>query len=248
MDTAALQKKVNQIIRSNYERAGWMVYSADRLSRLGGQIYMKQHGIFTRHSRQMWANVIGNCPEAEVRRYIVRENLFEEEGIEEKSHFLKLVTCGEAVGLTKNEIVHAQALPTTRASLLIWETLTKNRHWLIGAAGKSALELASTPECGSASHTQGHLWMSKLGLTREQAAFWVVHDEVDSVHGAGAFELVLRYLPQQNIVTETDILHAVEDSTVAMKIFMDGIAEAADAADAASAEVLRAPAGKTAAA
>ena len=246
MDTAAFQKKVNEMIKEYYGSAGWMLYSADRLSRLGGQIYMKQHGIFTRHSRQMWANVVGMCPEAEVRRYIVRENLYEEEGIEEKSHFLKLVTCGEAVGLTKDEIVHAEALPTTRASLLIWETLTKNRHWLIGAAAKSALELASTPECGSASHVQGQLWMSKLGLTREQAAFWVIHDELDSIHGGGAFDLVLKYLGQQNIVAEADILRAVEDSTMAMKIFMDGIAVAADAADATNLSVRRATTGKAA--
>lgn len=234
MDSSRLRNEVNQIVRDNYARAGWFLYSEDRLSRIGAQLYVKQHGIFTRHSRQMWANVVGNCPETEVRRYIVRENLYEEEGIEEKSHFLKLVACGEAVGATRDEIFGAIALPTTRVALLIWESLTKNRHWLIGCAGKSALELASTPECGSASNVEGKRWMTKLGLTREQAAFWVIHDELDSVHGSGAFDLVMKYLPKQSAVTETDILHAVADSSLAMKIFMDGVAEAADAADAAS--------------
>src|SRR5579885_2220077 len=45
-----------------------------------GQLYVQQWGVFTRHSRRCWAWVVGNCPVLEIRRFITKENLYEEEG------------------------------------------------------------------------------------------------------------------------------------------------------------------------
>jgi pyrroloquinoline quinone (PQQ) biosynthesis protein C len=231
---AELQHRLNEIIKDNVAASGWRKYSASRLTRTGAAVYMKQHGIFTRNSRQAWASVVGNCPVTEVRRFIVRENLYEEEAVEATSHFNMLVACGEALGLKAEDIVNAVPLPTTRVALHIWETLTKNRHWLIGCAAKATLEQANQPECGAISQTEGERWMRILGLTKEQVKFWIKHDELDQIHGSGAFDLVLRYLPQQQGISVEDIVTAVEDSIVAWKVFYDGIGEAADAADAAA--------------
>ncbi len=199
----------------------WTAYSGSALTKYGAGIYCQQHGVFTRHSRRAWAYVVGNCPEVEIRRFIVKENLYEEEGIPEESHYLKLVKMAGAVGISAAQMDNAEGLPSTRAALLIWETLTKDRHWLIGAAAKGALEYRTT------SGIEGKRWMEKLGLTRSEADFWLLHHEADQVHGAGSLELVTQYLFDQHVVTEDEIADAAEVSLLAYNLFRRGIVEAA---------------------
>ena len=220
----AFFERVKEIVGHYRATDGWSAYSAGDLTRAGAAIYAQQHGIFTRHSRRAWAYVVANCPEVEVRRFIVRENLLEEEGSDESSHYLKLVKMARAVGLSKAEVDDAQPLPSTRAALLIWETLTKDRHWLIGAAAKGALEFRTT------SGVEGERWMTQLRLTRDDVDFWLMHSEADQVHGAGNLELVRKYFLRQSAVSENDLFFAMEDSLFAYRLFRTGIAGAARAA------------------
>jgi len=222
--SGAFFARVKEIVGHYRATDGWSAYSGTALTRAGAGIYTQQHGLFTRHSRRAWAYVVANCPEVEVRRFIVRENLLEEEGADESSHYLKLVKMARAVGLSKTDVDEAAPLPSTRASLLIWETLTKDRHWLIGAAAKGALEFRTT------SGVEGQRWMAQLGLSRDDVDFWLLHHEADQVHGAGNLDLVLKYLPQQHAVTEADLFTAMEDSLFAYRVFRTGIAEAAHSA------------------
>lgn len=208
----------------------WFDYSGNRLTQKGAATYVQQHGIFTRHSRQAWAWVVGNSPEVDVRRFIVRENLYEEEGSDETSHYLKLVKLGVRLGLTNDQVHNATALPSTRAALLIWETLTKNRHWIIGCAAKASLEQVNQVQCGDMSNVEGHRWMDKLGLTRDEVEFWLMHDELDKEHGSGAFDAVHRHLDNADGISDREVIQAVEDSMMAWKVFLDGIAEAAERA------------------
>ena len=218
---AALMEQIKLIVRRYRAEDPWTAYSANSLTKAGAGIYVQQHGVFTRHSRRAWAYVVGNCTEAEVRRFIVRENLFEEEGSEETSHYLKLVRMGEALGLSAREVHEAKPLPSTRASLNIWETLTKDRHWIIGAAAKGAMELETT------AGIEGGRWMEQLGLSRESVDFWLLHHEADAVHGSGSLDLVMKYLPCVRGVDQGDILTAVEDSLFAFVLFRRGIVAAA---------------------
>lgn len=225
--TSSLQRDIDGLIKHVMDDIRWFDYSENHLTREGAGIYLRQHGVFTRHSRQCWAHVVGNCPEVDVRRFIVRENLFEEEGIEEQSHYLKLVKLAEAVGLSAGEVHNAPAFPTTRVALLVWETLTKDRHWIIGCAAKAALEQVNQTQCGDMSNLEGRRWMRQLGLSSDEVEFWLMHDELDKEHGSGAFGAVAKYLSKTPGVTASDVLTAVEDSITAWKIFLDGIAAAA---------------------
>jgi pyrroloquinoline quinone (PQQ) biosynthesis protein C len=222
-ESAKLLTQIDEICSSYHATNGWSAYSARSLTRAGARLYCQQHGIFTRHSRRAWAYVVGNCPELEVRRFIVRENLFEEEGTEELSHYMKLVRMGQALGLTREAIDDAVPAPSLRAALLIWETLTKDRHWLIGAASKAVLEMKGI------AGVEGPRWMQRFGLSSSDCDFWMLHHEVDKVHGPGAFQLVLKYLPQYPEVDIAAILTAVEDSAYALRLFRDGVGLAAAA-------------------
>jgi len=221
-----LLTEIGSIVSHYRGQDKWLEYNRGTMTKKGAAVFARQHGIFTRHSRQAWAYVVGNCPEVEVRRFIVRENLYEEEGIEELSHYLKLVRMANALDISDEEMHNAEPLPSTRAALLIWETLTKDRHWLIGATAKGALEYRTT------SGEEGKHWMDKLGLSRGQADFHLMHHEADKVHSGGTFDLVLKYLPRYKEVDPKDILDAVDASMYAyIKMFRAGMAEAAAAAD-----------------
>lgn len=224
---ASLQREIDSTIKRVMDGIRWFDYSDNHLTKEGAAIYVQQHGVFTRHSRRCWAYVVGNCPEVDVRRFIVRENLFEEEGIEEKSHYLKLVKMGVAVGLTSEQVHNAAALPSTRAAMLVWEALTKDRHWIIGCAAKATLEQVNQVQCGDMSNNEGKRWMQRLGLSKDDVEFWLMHDELDKEHGSGAFDGIFRHLDDAPGITGADVVGAVEDSITAWKIFLDGIAEAA---------------------
>ena len=78
------------------------------------------------------------------------------------------------------------------------------------------------------SGAEGQRWMDKLGLTREQCDFWLLHQTADQVHGPGAVALVLKYLPRYPEISEDDILAAAEDGMMASRTFRLGIVEAAE--------------------
>jgi pyrroloquinoline quinone (PQQ) biosynthesis protein C len=137
----------------------WVAYSKDRLTAKGAQVLVQQWGIFTRHSRRCWAYVVGNCPQLEIRKFIVAENLYEEEALEGHSHFDLIVRMSEALGLSRAEIESATPLPTTSVALLAWESLTKNRSWPEGAAAKAVLEMANNQNCGNFCALEAERWM-----------------------------------------------------------------------------------------
>ncbi|MGH7832923.1 MAG: TenA family transcriptional regulator [Candidatus Binatia bacterium] len=202
----------------------WVGYSKDRLAVQGARMLVLQWGIFTRHSRRCWAHVVGNCPHVEIRRFVVRENLYEEEAIEGRSHFEIIVRMGQALGLSREEIESAQPLDSTVVALHAWETLTKNRLWHEGLAAKAVLEKTNDPNCGNFSKEQAERWMRQLRLSPADVEFWTLHDSVDQIHGGGSLRLLEKYL--RTDVEKEAAIQAARESMMAWKIYLDGIYEA----------------------
>lgn len=211
---------IDQIVADNNDRLLWVPYSKDRLTKEGARVLIEQWSSFTRHSRQCWAYVVGNCPIIEVRKFIVTENLYEEEAQEGHSHFEILVRMGEALGLSRDQIVGAKPLPSTTVALLAWESLTKNRNWYEGLAAKSVLERTNNPGCGNFSHNQAEHWTRQLGLSKQDTEFWWMHDSVDQIHGDGSLKLLEKYLHTE--AEKNAALKAAEQSMMAWQIYFDG--------------------------
>lgn len=202
----------------------WVAYSKNQLKPEGARVLVQQWGIFTRHSRRCWAYVVGNCPHIEVRRFIVTENLYEEEALEGHSHFELMVRMGEALGLSAIEVVNAEPLPTTVVALHAWEALTRNRSWYEGLAAKAVLERTNNPACGNFSALQAEHWARQLKLAPKDVEFWTLHDSVDQVHGAGSIRLLEKYL--QSDAERAAAVRAAEESMMVWRIYLDGIYEA----------------------
>jgi pyrroloquinoline quinone (PQQ) biosynthesis protein C len=188
-------------------------------------VLVQQWGIFTRHSRRCWAYVVGNCPHIEIRRFVVTENLYEEEAQPGHSHFELILRMGKAVSLSREEIEFAEPLPTTVVALNAWEAMTKNRTWHEGAAAKAVLERTNHPDCGHFSAEEAERWMRQLALTRDDVEFWLLHASIDQVHGDGSLALLEKYAPTE--AERKAALQAARESMMAWKIYLDGIYEAA---------------------
>lgn len=219
-----LSAALDRIVAKYHSNSKWVSYSRDRLTAEGARVLIQQWGIFNRHSRRCWAYVVGNTPHVEIRKWIVRENLYEEEAIEGQSHFELLLRLGKAVGLSAEDIERARPLPSTIMALHAWETLTKNRSWHEGLAAKVMLERTNKPECGNFSAFETGNWMRHLGLSEHEVEFWILHDSVDQIHSEGTLVLLEKYLPGER--EKEAALQAAEESMIAWKFYLDGIAEA----------------------
>lgn len=202
----------------------WAAYSKDHLAISGARMLIQNWSTFTRHSRRCWAYVVGNCPIIEIRKFIVTENLYEEEALEGHSHFELLVKMGRAVGLSREQIETAKPLPTTVVALNAWEALTKNRTWYEGLAAKAVLERTNDRQCGNFSALEAERWMRQLKLSPDDAEFWLLHDSVDQIHGGGSFDMLEKYLKSE--AEKEAAVRAAEESMMAWKVYLDGITDA----------------------
>jgi pyrroloquinoline quinone (PQQ) biosynthesis protein C len=211
---------IDNLVASYNNKLLWVAYSKEQLTKPAARVLIEQWSSFTRQSRQCWAFVVGNCPIIEVRKFIVAENLYEEEAQEGHSHFEILMRMGMALGLTRDEIINAQPLPTTVVAMAAWEALTKNRTWYEGLAAKLVLERTNAPQCGNFSHHQDERWRRQLGLTREDTEFWWMHDAVDQIHGDGSLRLLEKHLSRD--AERKAALRAAEESMMAWQVYFDG--------------------------
>ena len=214
-----LTQRLDVCVRRCDDEAG-RLFTA-RVGVEGAKVFVLQWGLFTRHSRQCWANVVGNCPAVEARRFMVRENLYDEEANITTSHYEKLVRLVLRLGLKREEIDAAAPLPATEVTLLGWEALTRNRHWLEGLAAKAVLERVGLQ--GSLRKTMAEQWIRELKLSEHDADFFLLHLSADQVHSEGAYELLARYAEAHDL---SKVLQAACQSLTLMALFQDGIATA----------------------
>lgn len=216
-----LIRKLDSIVLKTMQGLEWTALSEQRLTRDAARLFVKQFGLFTRHSRRCWAYVVANCPHVEVRKFVTTHNLYEEEA-KRISHYDLLVRMGLRLGLKIEEIDRAEPLPSTLVSLHSWETLTKNRNWLEGLAVKGVLERANAAHTGNMSGLEAERWMRQLGLSRNDVRFWLLHEEVDQVHGEGSFDFIARYATSQSL--RENVIEGASESMIVWKVFLDGIA------------------------
>jgi pyrroloquinoline quinone (PQQ) biosynthesis protein C len=214
--------RLDAAIKATNEQMAWSRMPDEQLTPEAARSFVKQFGLFTRHSRQCWANVVGNTPVLEVRRFVVEENLWEEEANAETAHYTLMVRMGKALGLSEADVDDAVPLPTTQVAFLAWEALTKNRRWLEGLAAKMTLERLNQKDLGNLSAVEAGRWMRQLKLSDADVEFWTLHAEVDQIHGDGTLDLILQHATGPEQLEEC--LAAAEASLAAFTIFLDGIA------------------------
>jgi pyrroloquinoline-quinone synthase len=165
-----------------------------------------------------------SCPHPE-ERILLAESLYEEEtgrisgcNLPHPELFIRF---GEGLGLERARLVDGEALPST-ASLIHWfELSTKQRSFIEGAA---AINLAAEGQVPGAFGPFARALEKHYGLTREQVAFWDVHEQADAEHSDVGDHIVVRFADTAEL--QQRVRRAVDCSLDHWWQFFDGIERA----------------------
>ena len=167
---ARYDESLNQLTRDTFDDPEVQGFYETRLTPRRAQIIAQQFGLFVRGRRSAWAYLIARCPHMEVKKELLahetEEMLFDPRC--GSDHYTLWVRHGEAVGLSADEVHHAQPLPTTRAAICGWSWLAFNLSWLEGLGGVAVLERVNLDPIipGGAHQTRAQeRWTRDLGLT-----------------------------------------------------------------------------------
>jgi len=186
------------------------------LAVLAVQVYHR--GLF---SARFAAANLARCPVPEVRRALLGVVNDEEAKLpgEPPSHCDMMLTFAAALGLDRDEVIHARPLPNT---LVFIDTIMQlsEGHWLEGMSMRAS-EIVGPP--------LGPLWTDALqrhyGFRPADIVWWTEHGEADVGHSNIALEVYRRYVRDES---EREIaLRGVERMLAAWRIFYDGIQQGA---------------------
>jgi pyrroloquinoline quinone (PQQ) biosynthesis protein C len=180
-------------------------YNRNHLSREGARVYALEHCVFAANFPRWLANITGNCPHLEVRKYLI-ENMYVEEVKDPTiptGHYESLVDFAVALGVDR-EFVHGYGgAPITKMRITYCDWVSRNKPWLEAFAAIAGNEVARGKEMikrvGERARTSRKMWAS-LGLSDEALAHWDAADEADSAeggHGDAPLEILKKYAVTQ---------------------------------------------------
>ncbi len=130
-----------------------------------------------------------HCEDAKIRAEILNNLIEEETGKMSGSapHPELYIRLGEALGSTRETMLHIEPLPESVALRTWWVWMVAHRPFVEGLASVSVAGEGQVPGAGN---EFARILEEKYGLSHEQTAFWWVHEEADREHGGGALEIV----------------------------------------------------------
>jgi pyrroloquinoline quinone (PQQ) biosynthesis protein C len=150
-----------------------------------------QKAINIRNRRDCWAALFSHCPELDVRQKIL-EHEYEELVEDEHSKYGHLdltVRQAAAVGLSAEQVLHAEPLPITRAICYAYLWFIQSHTWQESLAGMIANEMknASSPALakfgGGGAEREAKRWMEDLHLSEADVPDAIAHSKADQKHG-----------------------------------------------------------------
>jgi pyrroloquinoline quinone (PQQ) biosynthesis protein C len=203
-----------------------------KFTRERAKISLLQLGLFIKHRRDCWAFVSGNCPEMSVKQKILAHEYDEivKDRYSDFGHMELIVRQARTLGLTPEQALNVEPLPSTRATLYAWGWMTRERPWLEGLAALMATEWGNDDRLfedlgGGVSRREGIRWVEDMGLQWEQIPNLSAHAEADEAHGE-MFVPVLAVFGNGN---EQKILQAARESMELYRVFRLGLALAMEA-------------------
>jgi len=190
--------------------------STDQLKRFSVQFFLQVRE-FPRAVSAMHAN----CPFPD-ERIELAESVYEEETGRisgcNQPHPELFIRFGEAVGLTRAEMVEGRPLPATRSLIDWFELSTKQRSFIEAAA---AINLAAEGQVPGAFGPMARRLQQHYGLSREAVEFWDIHEMADAEHSDVGDHIVVHHATDSAI--QARVRDALQHSLDAWWQFFDGI-------------------------
>ena len=205
----------------------WLRIAEGGVEREGLQIFAAQFFLQVREFPRAVSALHTACPYPQERMELA-ESLYEEEtgrlsgcNLPHPELFIRF---GEAVGLTREQLTGARALPGTAALIGWFELSSRQRSFLEGAA---AITLAAEGQVPGAFGPFARSLEKHYGLSREDVAFWDIHEVADRDHSDIGRSSVIAHAREGE--TRDTVRAAVERSLDVWWAFFDDIERAIDA-------------------
>jgi len=199
----------------------WHEISDGKLSRDQLKQFAVQFFLQVREFPRAVSAMHANCPFPEERMELA-ENIYEEEtgrvSGANQPHPELFIRFGEALGLSRKDMVEGQPLPGTRALIDWFELSTKQRSFIEGAA---AINLAAEGQVPGAFGPMARHLQEHYGLSKEAVEFWDLHEMADADHSDVGDNIVVRHATDAAI--QARVRDALQHSLDAWWQFFDGI-------------------------
>jgi pyrroloquinoline-quinone synthase len=199
----------------------WLRIRDGALSRDDVALWAVQFFLQVREFPRAVSALHSKCTAAD-ERVDLAESLYEEETGRlsgcNVSHPELFIRFGEGLGLQRADMVSGTPLPETQGLIDWFELSTKERSFVEGAA---AINLASEGQVPGAFAPLARALEKHYGLTREQVAFWDIHEQADSEHSDVGSNIVIRFASSEEVRSQA--LAALNQSLAKWWHFFDGI-------------------------
>jgi len=199
----------------------WLAIADGKLSRAQLKVFAVQFFLQVREFPRAVSAMHANCP-FPAERMALAESIYEEETGRisgcNQPHPEVFIRFGEAVGLSRSDMVDGEPLPATRALIDWFELSSKQRSFIEAAA---AMSLAAEGQVPGAFGPMARRLQENYGLSREAVEFWDLHELADAEHSQVGDNIVVHHAT--DAVTQARVRDALQHSLDAWWHFFDGI-------------------------
>lgn len=223
-------KKLGDVVRGFFLSPEMQQFYSLTVTRERARLYLMQLGIYVRQRRNYWPQVAANCPEMVVKQRILSHEYEElvEDDYSPVGHLDLIFRQGREVGLSEEEIIEAQPLPTTQAAIYAWWWIARNRPWQEALSASTIAEWTNDDrllgEIGGGNCTRlAKSWARDLGFKPEQMPNFVAHSKADEKHSEMFLDILERYVPPGG---EEGVLKTAKESMDIHRAYFGGMAMA----------------------
>jgi pyrroloquinoline quinone (PQQ) biosynthesis protein C len=229
MNQAEWRRQLGEVVRDAMRSPELDHYFKVKITEPGARVLITQLGLFIRHRRDCWANVSANCPLMPLKQKILQHEYGEviKDNYTEHGHLELIVRQAKALGLTADEALNVEPLPSTMATLYAWGWMTREKSWLEGLTSLTVTEWANDDRLlrdvgGGLSSRMAKRWMDDLGFGWDQMPNFKVHSQADEEHSDMFLPDLETYATGEK---EQLVYQAAKESMELLKIFRYGIAK-----------------------
>ena len=204
-------------------------YRKGTITREGALVYAMEHSVFAANFPRWLANIAGNCPHLEVRKYLI-ENMYVEEVKDPTiptSHYESLVDFAVAVGGDRDFIHKYKGAPVTIMRVSYCDWVSRTRPWLEAFASIAGNEVARglqmVKRIGKRVKSSREIW-SQLNLPEEAMAHWDAAEVADSGeggHGDAPLDFLKKYADTRE--KQDACLYSMKERQLVNNVWLDQV-------------------------
>lgn len=230
MDIDGWRRAIGEMVRVHMSTPECSRYFSLKATKPRAQLLLKELSLFTRHRRDCWAFVSGNCPILSIKQKILEHEYGEviRDKHSDHGHLNLIIRQGSAIGLTADDILSAKPIPSTRATLYAWGWMTKDKSWIEGLPALTVTEWTNDDrllaDLGGGQSTQlAKRWMEDLGLEWKDLPNFQAHREADEEHSDMFLPFLAEFATGER---EQLALQGVQESLDLFTVYRGGVADA----------------------